>query len=139
MQFRNYSPVQSLEDRFLIIRSIPGGMGIVHIGLDRDLIANVETAAQLIITAGRMDPDGITVDDPSINLSELDKIRLHLEARSGMVEAAREHRNKSLAAIKVLRPELSVGPPRDAFRYEAHLWLEIRDHPNIVQLHDIAT
>jgi len=127
-----------MEDRYRILATKAGGMGVVHIALDRGLAKFLQHIDQNILQkTKRINPDQIQVDEGQVDLGREDRLRLALYLVSGSLNTARGLRNSIIAAVKVIKPELSHGRAVDAFRYEASLWLKMSRHPNIVQLKEI--
>lgn len=129
--------VCDLAERFYPLKSIAGGMGVVFIALDRSRAKILGQVDEILRKATSINPESMRTENGSIELSQKDKLRVTIYLTLGILEEARKLRNESMVAIKVMRPEFSGTKSLNAFRHEARLWLEIAEHPNVVQLKEV--
>src|ERR1044071_7075271 len=126
MILKDFALINDLKDRFQTLRTIPGGMGVVHIALDRAaslILSQVDD--NILKKCIGISPENLSVEGDSLVLSEADRCGLAMHMALGLLTVARDLRNRSVAAVKVIHPKLSSGRVLSAFRFEARLWLEI--------------
>ena len=130
-------PIQDLEERYYTLSTVRGGMGEVRIAFDRHIGPGMlNTASQLLNKCRGLSPANIKAEGP-LAICDNDRLKITIHIALGLINTARNLRNDAMAAIKLIRADLSTKRAIDSFRYEARLWLEIARHPNIVKLREI--